>query len=295
MEEITTKLAHHLHLQPDRRGDYHTTCPWCGKEPKRGQTHFRFSDAGGYCHVCGQGAGIVTLSRLIMRDDAPSTPHHTPKPKPKKTYPWKSKAVSMVETFTRHPHNAARWHAYRQTPPEIVRAGHLGFGTLPASRCHHPRLIVPVFDGEQIVGLRGRAAGCDCGKWLSAGGSEYRLYNVESLSERGVVFVTENPIDARVLDHRWSVGAVATLGVGIWRDSYTEILKRARVVRVVVAYDNDQPGNGGWLEKWLETHDRPIMPHGVKLVARLRSAGLRCELFDWGDAPYKFDMGDLLR
>lgn len=292
--QLTHAIAHHLHLQPDRQGDYHATCPWCGKEPKRGQVHFRFSDAGGYCHVCGQGAGITRLADLILQSDAPRAVRHTPRPKPQKTYHWKAQAVHLVETFRSHPQNLTRWHAYRQTPLEIVHAGRLGFGTLPASRCHHPRLIVPVFDGDLVVGLRGRAVGCDCGKWLAAGGSEYRLYNVESLVERNVAFITENPIDARLLTWRWGVGAVATLGVGIWRDAYTEILKRALTVRVVVAYDNDQPGNGGWLEKWLETHKRPIMPHGVKLVARLRAAGLRAELFDWGNAPYKTDIGDLI-
>lgn len=295
MADLTQTLAHHLNVQPDRRGDYHADCPWCGKEPKRGQTHFRFSKSGGFCHVCQTGAGIVTLVRLILGNEAPIVPSRPIAPKPPKIYSWQSKAVHLVETFARHPQNLERWAKYRKVPAEIVHTHKLGFGTLPASRCYHPRLIVPVFDGERIVGLRGRAVGCECGKWLSSGGSQYALYNVASLGKRRAVFITENPVDALMLAAKWSVGAVATLGVGIWRDSYTEYLKKAQPIRVVVAYDNDQPGNGGWLDKWLEDHPRPIMPHGVKLVSRLRKARLRAELFDWGDLPYKTDIGDLIQ
>lgn len=56
---VYNTILHYISGQPDRNGEVHVNCPMCGKEAKRGQTHFSFhydhtgDVAGGYCFVCG--------------------------------------------------------------------------------------------------------------------------------------------------------------------------------------------------------------------------------------------------
>ena len=114
-----------------------------------------------------------------------------------------------------------------------------------------------------------------------------------------VLLITENPIDALLLEHRYPEScAVATLGVALWRDEWTELLVRSGALLVVVMFDNDRPGNGagraGQLA-WMRTHDRDIMPNGIRLVNRLLRAGVNAQLYDWGDdAPLHQDAGSAL-
>ena len=66
---------------------------------------------------------------------------------------------------------------------------------------------------------------------------------------------------------------------------------------MLVAYDNDRPGNGGGAagrEAWLAEHGKDIEPNGVKLVNRLLKAGVKATLMDWGGYPLKTDIGMLV-
>jgi hypothetical protein len=161
--------------------------------------------------------------------------------------------------------------------------------------------MVPLYEDGEIVGIRGRSLGCDCGKWLSPGGSRCVLYNAEHLSRVAgkVLWILENPIDALMLELRVSQSvAVATLGVSLWQDDWTERVVGCGAKRVIVSYDFDMPGNGGGKvgrEAWLATHDKLIVPNGVKLCNRLLEAGVRAMLFPWPeDTPLHTDIGDVL-
>jgi len=201
-------------------------------------------------------------------------------------------------------------------PESLVAAYRLGYGAYPqyTSKCSHRRLQVPLIERGQVVGFRSRSVGCDCAKWLSPAGSRTLLYNGERLT-RGpyygmgfalnawvphgdVLYIIENPVDAILLEHNSpEVYAVATLGVTMWQPEWTELVVRARPAMVVVAYDNDRPGNGGGIpgrDAWLRDHPKDIVPNGVKLVNALLTAGVNARLFPWADSPLKADIGDLI-
>src|SRR5262245_44999152 len=44
---------------PVVRGAIVRDCPWCGKPAKPGQVHFRITERGAYCFVCGRGMGLA--------------------------------------------------------------------------------------------------------------------------------------------------------------------------------------------------------------------------------------------
>lgn len=327
-EELFAALVQVTGGRPDRRGEVHVTCPWCGKEAARGQVHFSFSERGASCFVCGQRAGLRELARLYGLGDDPDPvrrpvarrqPQARP-PAPTRTWDYGEMAVRYADA----PDALVRWQRYKWLPEETVAAYFLGVGRLPeySSKCQHERLMVPLLVGRECVGIRARSLGCDCGKWLSPAGSRMILYNGERLREpeqrdeqgaaaamlgyaagqrtaRGrTLLIVENPVDALMLE-RWHPGAaaVATLGVSNWRDEWTEEVARSGAGLVVVCYDHDRPGNGGGeagRRAWLATHERDIIPNGVRLVNRLLEAGVRARLFPWGDMPLKTDIGDLL-
>lgn len=63
LDAVTTKLQSDPARWPDRRGDYHADCPYCGKPAKKGQTHFSISADGlCYCQVCQAGTTLTALA-----------------------------------------------------------------------------------------------------------------------------------------------------------------------------------------------------------------------------------------
>ncbi len=303
-------LCQRLGAEPDRRGEAHVTCPFCGKEPKRGQVHFSFSERGGYCWVCSQSAGLKRLAELWGVDgDIPEhvrpRPVSPPLPTPE-SFEW------LARRYAQHEEVVTRWQEYKPLPEQVIRAYLLGYGRHLdyTSQCQHMRLQVPLVAEGKVVGFRSRSVSCDCRKWLSPKGSRMVLYNGERLGigfdlgmavgerrvEECVLYVVENPIDALLLEYVYpDVVAIATLGVANWKDHWTELIVRAHPAAVVVAYDNDRPGNGGGVrgrEAWLANHDQDIEPNGVRLVNRLLERGVTAELFCWpDDAPLGADIG----
>ena len=321
-------LCARLGVQPDRDGEAHVTCPGCGKPPKHGQTHFSFGARGGFCFVCGQGWGLVALARLwglIEGAAASATPQKPAKPKAAEAV---MDFAGCLGAYEMRKDVVERWQGYKPLPEGAIYAFRLGVGTFPrySSKCSHERLIVPLIsadgsEGGQVIGLRGRSlphgmGGCDCGKWLSPKGSRLVLYNGACLLPQGtcdptvgvaplgrrahgnLLWIVENPIDAIMLQlaHPRAV-AVATLGVGLWQERWTYHVAHSGALKVYVAYDNDRPGNGGGeagKREWLKTHERDLLPNGVRLVNKLLAQGVPAVLYDWGDSPLKRDIGDLL-
>jgi hypothetical protein len=115
-----------------------------------------------------------------------------------------------------------------------------------------------------------------------------------------VIWIVENPVDALMLSERTEYAGVATYSVSYWTEAWTRRLIEAQPELVVVAFDNDLPGNGGsarraeFEREWLKTHNLLPPSGGVKVVNRLLEAGLPATLYDWGNAPHKSDIGNLL-
>lgn len=306
MTDYFSLLCQHLNIAPDRRGECHVTCPSCGKEPKRGQAHFSFSEKGAHCFVCGLDIGLKALAgHYGLTDGSPVAPLPRVEAAPQYHYDiLEHEPDRLAAQYAAHPEAVARWQAYKPLPAEVITRYQLGYGRLPrySSRCQHERLIVPLLGSSgHVVGFRARSAGCDCGKWLSPAGSQMVLFNMATLafSAGEQLWIVENPIDALLLEQRYPVKAVATMGVTIWHDEWTHWIVAAKPRRVVVAYDHDVPGNGGTPEmrrRWAEEHNGKVMPsNGARLANTLLTAGLPAVLLPWPeDAPEKADIGQVL-
>jgi hypothetical protein len=287
-------LASHVRVQPDRQGEVWIACPSCGAKQK----HFSFSARGAHCHKCGYSPALKALAeQLGLRDQRPyAAPREVERPRPAPK-PWQAQADLLARNYAQTPGAAQAWAAYKPISPETRLAHLLGLGVVPSCKCRHPRLIVPLFKAGQVVGFRGRLIACDCPqKWISPAGSEMVLYNAEAIVTGKPVTIVENPIDALMLGEQWGEIAVATLGVSIWKDGYTDLVRRAS--EVTVAFDNDVAGNLHTPEAiadWKKTHPNgnPALG-GLVTYNKLVAAGVDASLYDWGGADAGTDWGDIL-
>jgi len=303
--DLFTELIQKTGATTDRkRQEWHITCPACGHESSPKNPHCSFSEHGWHCFSCGSGGSLKSLGRLLLGKivDTVQLPYID-----KKTplRPSCGHLGAFVTRFAEHPRRTELWSAYKPLSTATLDRMQLGVGILPYSRCRHERLIVPVWNGPELVGLRGRAIDCDCGKWLASAGWSIDLaplYNSEQLRVGQVVWIVENPVDALMLSERTEYTGVATYSVSYWTEAWTRRLIEAQPELVIVAYVQDLPGNGGaarraeFEREWLKDPKHKIIPvsGGVRLVNRLLEAGLPATLFDWGDAPNKSDIGSLL-
>jgi len=243
-----------------------------------------------------------------------------PTPRPAEPAPlpsWLLDAEQHVRRYAGHAQAVALWQDYRPLTTKTIAAYRLGYGTLPAyaSACNHPRLVVPLIWNNEIVGLHGRALGCECGKWRGASRHPEHgkfLYNHATLKVCAgkPLFILENPADALLMEQEDpGACAVATLGVTMWRDEWTAWLRYFAPSFVIVAYDNDHAGcpsravyaqakeraHQQWLARGQRGSFRAPQPAGYTLVNRLREAGLtQTYKYDWGAARAGADMGERL-
>ena len=275
--QLFNELCGHYGARPDRRGEVHVNCPACGKEVKHGQTHFSFSLRGGKCMVCGFQTTLYALRNQV--GDHP-TVERPIVPLPRKVVtPLQMTFGEYLEIYTGS-EEVAKWQEYKPLTERQVKLYCLGYGIIPRSACHHPRLTVPVLDKNgHLLHIRGRHAGCTCEtKWTVSGGwtmDHLEPYNYTATERsHSIILILENPIDAIMVsdpvnripilglitpqlnggaahkvnrylkvDSRYPIAAIATLSVSYWRDSWVDYLTGAD--QVIVLYDNDLPGNGG--------------------------------------------------
>jgi hypothetical protein len=284
--------------------EYHLTCPECGHVSSPRNPHCSFNERGWYCFVCGAHGSLANLAKLVgLSTNAQYTPPSSHLQPRRDSFPWQEHPEAIVERYEAHGARYESWAKYKPVSREMIISHHLGVGVLPSSRCKHDRLIVPIYDGTLIVGLRGRSMGCDCGKWLAAGGTlleHMPLYNHEAIRPGCTVWIVENPVDALLVNEQTPYFGVAVYSTSYWREAWLETLLAARPELVVVALDNDLVGLGGderrseFIETWLLTHPRVPEPAGIKILNRLLAAGLHAVPYRWGKAEYKADIGGLL-
>lgn len=290
-----------------KQKEWHIPCPECGHESTPKDPHFSFSLDGAFCFVCGYKGSLAGLARRLNCHAEAASPWPVRRPEPRKpdALPaWMMNGEHLVRQYEQHSRRVDLWNSYKRLSRETIERMRLGVGVLPASRCKHERLIVPVFAGTMLVGLRGRSLSCDCGKWLQSGGTTLErlpLYNEQALEQDGVAWIVENPIDALMISERTPYTGLATYSISYWREAWTETLRAAAPELVVVAFDNDLPGQGGGVNRermvreWLRTHPKVPEPRGPKLANTLIKAGLPAVLYDWpAGTPNKFDIGSLL-
>ena len=116
-----------------------------------------------------------------------------------------------------------------------------------------------------------------------------------------VVVIVENPIDAILIEQTTDWLAVATLGVTVWKEEWTQALKANSPHLVVIVYDNDIAGNttnddfrSHWLEKNPKAQQAP-MPNGMRLSNTLNAAGVKAMVYRWpNNTPEKSDVGQFV-
>jgi hypothetical protein len=313
--DLFTQLVRYLAADVDHRGWATLDCPECGavgtvKDPKCGFGPHK----DGYmwkCFVCGEHGGLKDLAERVKLSD--HTFYNAPvrlQEAPRRVYSWMADPEPIIRRYEAHERRFELWQAHKPVSVETIRQARLGVGVLPASRCHHERLIVPIFDGTMCVGLRGRWMGCACDarkdKWLVAGGTVLEnlpLYNAGALRPGCVVWMVENCVDARLITQNTPFVGVAVYSTSYWRDAWLEPLQAAHPEVIVVALDQDLVGNGGaarrqeFIRLWFKEHPKATsIPkcNGVERVNALLAAGLPAMLYDWGRAEHKADIGSML-
>lgn len=309
MPDLFAALCAHVAKHPNRKGEVYLPCPNCGK-PK---AHFSFSARGTHCFLCGYSPSLPALAEKLGLHDTRPTSAPAYVPPPLKPRPWQARARELAISFAASPLAISKWRAYKPLEVATIRLHQLGWGVFPGLKfesehgwqvCPHPRLIVPLFDGEHVVGFRCRAVECQCPKWLSPGGSKLALYNAAAIRAGEPLAIIENPADALLVGDHWRMAAVATLGVSIWNDAYTALLMARRPSDIIIGYDNDVPGqttNPAIIARWRAARrarglpdDETAFLNGFKLANRLCAAGLPVQVYQWPDtAPEKADIGSL--
>lgn len=307
---------------PARRdGEYHADCPYCGKEAKRGQTHFTYSPRGGHCFVCGGGGGLVGLARHLGLFDDSKAPSSLPRPTMAEPAPpppppaWRAwrRAEYMDAYYPCASTVAAAWRASSYDKPvtigDVVRHW-LGYGVLPGG--HERRLIVPIFGADgRLACMRGRLP--DSSGWMSPAGwrlAELPLFNLRSARPGDTIVVVENAVDAILLSRHYEqraalAVAVATLSVSYWTNAWDDALVALKPARVLVVYDNDLAGNGvsddearaAEQQRWRdEKRHEPPPARGPLLAQRLQRLGLRASVYQYPPGtPVGADPGDFIR
>lgn len=294
--------------EPNRRGWYDVACPFCGKPAERGQVHFSYNATGYKCFVCDAHGTLRKLAEHL-RIDAPVTPVTRQAPEPVATARWRQNPGKLLEVY-RNPERYTAWKRYKPLSTTTIERFDFGYGRLPFQRSdgewymsRQPWLTVPLWEAGKLVGLRGRNLGSAGPKWISATGSTYTLWGVDYVRRNAVTWLCENYVDAAWLmqEHpEWC--AVAIGGATTWQPQWAQMLKERQPKTVIVALDNDLPGQAiGTLRdklsaEWTaERHTPPPEAQGPRIANALNAAGVKAMLFEWPEvAPVKAGIDWLL-
>jgi hypothetical protein len=247
---------------------------------------------------------VQDLAELLRLDSGEyvAPVHYEPPPKP--IVRWRLNPAKLLAQYHDNPARFARWREYKPVTEETIERFGFGLGRLPfqdeAGQWYMSKtewLTVPVYDAGNLVALRGRNLTNKGAKWICATGSDVALWNVDGVRAGSTVWLCENYVDAALLMQKYPKwDAVSIGGSTTWRRKFAHQLAARRPAQIVVALDNDLPGNGGgarreqWLEEWRAQHPhaKPPDANGPKIVEELRLSGVPALLFDWPDnAPQK--------
>lgn len=298
-------------IRTDHKGNCHITCPQCGKTPSRTETKFSFNNEGFNCFVCGFSGGLKKLAEYLCLDIGSIVPYIAPRrPVKKHVIPgWTINPKPYLDGLKTNHNRYDEWYNHKRIKAATVDKFQLGLSILPGTRCKHQRLIVPVFELGNLVGIRGRAIKCpaECPKWLNATGSKPALFNGDLITTRQVIIITENNVDSCLtMQETDNVIAVSsTNGASTWRSHWSEAIAKGNPSQVVVFLDCDCPGGiihprdlSEHIRLWKEENPKSkYVPesNAVKIVNELLLLKVKAIAYQWPRyTPRKMDLGSLL-
>lgn len=322
MNDLLTALATRLHTQFDRQGRAHAVCPACGAEPTNriggAAYHFYLYDLpggkqGAVCWACGYRPRLTELAtELDVTGYIPPQPRAVTPPPPA---PWQAPDALVAYRAFQDRQWADVLHAWQQYKPlaaPTIRLADLGLGRLPLwddqRQVWYPyryeRLIVPLLQDGQIVGLRGRAIHpADTGpKWLTASFSETLLMGLNTVQPGDTVIWCENVID-RLLAQQVEPHARYVASGGLtWRDAWLDDMAQRCPAQVLIWFDNDLAGcpnattaQAAAQRRIAEGKPPSPPPRGPKLANALLQRGVRARVYAWpAGTPEHADLGWLL-
>lgn len=310
MQNLFDAVHNQLQGTPNRRGFYNADCPFCGKPAKPGQNHFGYNEQSFRCFVCGASGGIAKLANHLRLDATSYTPIQRVSVPEKPVIPWLAQPDKLLKGYRTNPRRFDAWQRYKALTADTVTRFDFGLGRLPFQhkdgRWYLSRqewLIVPLWEDGQLVGLRGRNCTQHGPKWISATGTNYTLWGVDSVRPGTVTWLCENYVDAAwlVQEHPdWC--AVAIGGATTWKAEWAERLAARKPEMVIIALDRDLPGQATGLfrdkleAEWIRQRGtKPPEANGPKIANALLRHGLNAVLFEWPNhAPEKADIGWML-
>lgn len=312
---MSDTLFQHVHAalggKRNRRGWYDCDCPFCGKEAKRGQVHFSYSEMGYRCWVCCAAGNLSALAEhLRINPDRSLVQWQRREREPLPVARWRQNPTELLRRYQEHPDRYRAWRSYKPLSAATIDRYGFGLGRLPFQReggewymSRQEWLIVPLWEAGHLVGLRGRNLGNDGPKWLSAAGTNYTLWGVDYVRAGSITWLCENYVDAAwLMQERPTDYAVAIGGATTWQASWADMLAGRKPQTVIVALDNDLPGQAvGEFRRQLEAewvserNSEPPTANGPRIANALRSAGVNAVLFQWpSEAPHKAGVDWLL-
>lgn len=263
---------------PDGRGEFWSRCPY---HDDQGIGSFSFSERGYCCFACGARGALTRLAATLrLAPDLSPVPREPSLPPTPAAPAWTH--LDYTREFGFLPQVAKDYYHRRGFTDASLRTHRLGFGVVPASRCHHPRLVLPVFDNSALVALKGRRLDCACSeKWTQAKGSRPALFGRARLPYAlGLpLIITEAPYSAilAMQDDPGLVAVAPSSGCTVWKDEWTDAIVAAKPRNIYLWYDNDP---AGWTE-------------GDKVAARFAANGVPARIVDWDRSwPDNADLAD---
>lgn len=265
-------------------GEYCGPCPKCGGEdrfrvwpaPPEGNPRF-------WCRQCdfkGDAIDYVRWAenldfsgakvRLFGGDPIQNVLKSPPRAKKPDTLP---RTPIVSESWLRiacgAPARYKHWLDYRGITPPTVDRFKLGYAKLPGEEWGHMRaaLILPVFDGVNVVQLRARKLE---GGWLTVGAGA-RLYFPIGVIPNAPLWIVENCANAILIcqysEYQWAACAPTT-GAASWRDDWPAMIAAGRPSYVFLAADNDEAGhtmNDRWSAALANTpHEKTVMTPDIE-------------------------------
>ncbi len=261
-EQSTTldELIDTLGAEYRRDGEYHADCPYCGKPAKRGHTHFSFYEGGFNCFYCGNNGSLSALSEyvglgLVVEWTAPRKPE-------KDNTPLSEKIDIAAFVESAHNHRKAYEQLHKVKPyigQETFERFKFGYGQLPNQKT--PRIIIPLVENGEYVGLRGRVSpdfipsqymlenGYTPDKYMFAKGSKTPFFNIDNVDGSQLIIITENNLDSAALSDLYhTINGLACTSISPSTGAATKpkknrrVLDRLRDKHIILWFDNDSAG-----------------------------------------------------